>query len=160
MKRLPLLLLLLLFCCTGVRADEKLFHVRRNLNRNIIVYDACLNDGKLNVKDPIHVYWKNLEHNPVTTNELNFIQRKLAYGYSIISCQEGKATIKLKAYKERPLRVYCHEGKWVAVTTINGAECILTEIYAHCLSKTSCEYLELHGKRLAGGQKEVEKVLN
>ena len=143
-----------------MKADEELFHVRRNLNRNIIVYEARIENDQLTSDDPIHVYWRNLEHNPVTTNELNFIQRKLAYGYHVIEQQADKAVVRLKAYKKRPVTVCRHEGRWVAITTINGQTCILTEIYAHCPTRTSCDYLELHGKRLNGGKSEVERVNN
>lgn len=157
MKRLHLLLVFLL-CCLAVRADDRVFFVSRNLNRNIIVYDVQLKDGKLNQNNPLHVYWYNQEHNPVTTNELNFIQRKLAYGYSVVGRGDDEVTVKLKAYKKRLLTVRKHAGRWVGITTINGAECVLTEIYAHCPTRTSCDYLELRGRRLSDGKAETEKV--
>ena len=82
MKRF-LLLFACLLCLCGSSAQERLFFVSRNLNKNIIVYDVQLKNGGLDMEKPLHVYWYNLEHNPVTTNELNFIQRKMAYGYSV-----------------------------------------------------------------------------
>jgi hypothetical protein len=158
MKRLFLLFATTLFCLATSLADDRLFFVSRNLNRNIIVYDVKQKDGILDTSHPLHVYWYNQEHTPVTTNELNFIQRKLAYGYTVVSRGKNEVTVKLKAYKKRPLRVHKIEGQWVGTTTINGHPCILTEIYAHCPSKTSCDYMELRGRRLSDGKAECEVV--
>ena len=158
MKRLYLLSLLALCCMATLAEDERVFFVSRNLNKNIIVYDIQQKDCRLDMKHPLHVYWYNQEFNPVTTNELNYIQRKLAYGYNVVKRGSNEVTVKLKAYKKRLLRVYRHEGRWVGTTTINGQECILTEIYAHCPTKTSCDYMELRGKRLNGGKAEREIV--
>lgn len=157
MKRF-LLLFACLLCLCGSSAQERLFFVSRNLNKNIIVYDVQLKNGGLDMEKPLHVYWYNLEHNPVTTNELNFIQRKMAYGYTVESKGHDEVMVKLKAYKKRLVKVCKREGKWVGITTINGKECILTEIYAHCPSKTSCDFLELRGKALQGGKAEKEVV--
>ena len=157
MKRF-LLFFAWILCLCDSSAQERVFFVSRNLNRNIIVYDVQLKDGALDMDAPLHVYWCNLEKNPVTTNELNFIQRKLAYGYTVEEKGKDEVTVKLKAYKKRPVRICQHNGKWVAVGTINGKKCILTEIYAHCPTKTSCDYMELRGKRLSDGKAEKETV--
>lgn len=139
-------------------AQDRIFHVSRNLNRNIICYDVQLKNGKLDMSEPLNVYWYNIEHNPVTTNGLSFIQRTMAYGYSVEKKGDNEVTVKLKAYKKRPLRICKQGGKWVGITTINGKECILKEIYAHCPSKTSCDYMELRGKAVNGGTDEKETV--
>ncbi|MBQ9362878.1 MAG: DUF4833 domain-containing protein [Bacteroidaceae bacterium] len=157
MKRLLLLFACVLCLCSS-SAQDKVFFVSRNLNRNIIVYDVQLKDGTLDMDEPLHVYWYNLEKNPVTTNELNFIQRKLAYGYTVEEQGKDEVTVKLKAYKKRPVKICRHNGKWVAIATINGKKCVLTEIYAHCPTKTSCDYMELRGKRLSDGKMENETV--
>lgn len=139
-------------------AADRLFYVSRNLNRNIIVYDLRLKNGQLDVDEPLHVYWYNQENNPVTTNELNFIQRKMAYGYTVVSKGKDEVKVKLKAYGKREVRICKHNGKWAALATINGKECVLTEIYAQCPSKTSCDYLELRGKAVSDGSVQKEKV--
>lgn len=153
-----LLTIATLLTCLNVCAQDRIFFVSRNLNRNIICYDIQLKDGKLDKDEPLNVYWYNIEHNPVTTNGLNFIQRKLAYGYTVEEKGKDEVTVKLKAYKKRPLRICKKDGKWVGITTINGKECILNEIYAHCPSKTSCDYMELKGKAVKGGSMEKETV--
>lgn len=151
------MIVMLLMVATSF-AGDRLFFVSRNLNRNIIVYDIRLNNGALDVDEPLHVYWYNQEKNPVTTNELNYIQRKLAYGYSVQKKGNNEVTIKLKAYGERPVRICKHKGEWVAITKINGKDCILTEIYAQCPNRRSCDYLELKGKALSDGSAQKERV--
>ena len=168
MKRTLFLILCVLACQTALLAatppqaaggtKDRVFFVSRNLNRNIIVYDIQQENGQLNLKEPLHVYWYNIEHNPITTNELNFIQRRLAYGYTVVEKGNNEVTVKLKAYKKRLLRVCKRGGQWVGITTINGKECVLTEIYAHCPTKTSCDYMELRGRSVASGKVEKERV--
>lgn len=152
--------LLILACsithCT--QAAERIFFVSRNLNKNIIVYDVQLKNGKLDTDKPLHPYWYRLEEDPITTGELTFIQRKMAYGYSVEEVKNGEAYVKLKAYGKRLLRICKQNGKWVGITTINNQECILTEIYAHCPSRTSCDYMILKGKTVKDGKAVEETV--
>lgn len=162
MKTKPIRILLfvcLLFCSLYASAqNDRLFHVSRNLNRNVICYDVQTKNGALDTSAPLHVYWYNYESDPHTTNELTFIQRTMAYGYSVVSASATEATVKLKAYNKRTLHVCRQGGKWVGVVKINGKDCILTEIFAHCPSRTSCDYMELRGKRLSDGTVEKETV--
>ena len=38
--------------------DERLFHIARSVNRNLVCYDAHLTDnGQLVTDEPINVYW-------------------------------------------------------------------------------------------------------
>ncbi len=156
-ERVFIFILLMLASVSSFAAD-RLFYVSRNLNRNIIVYDLRLKNGELDLDEPLHVYWYNQEKNPVTTNELNFIQRKMAYGYSVTKKGNDEVNVKLKAYSKREVRIHKHEGKWIARVVINGKDCILTEIYAHCPSKTSCDYIELRGNSLSDGSVQKERI--
>lgn len=158
MKRITTLLILFVALMNVAFAGDRLFFISRNLNKNIIVYDVQQKNGTLDLDDPIHVYWYNQEKNPVTTNELSFIQRKLAYGYSVASKGSNEVYVKLKAYGKRKIHICKQKGEWVALVTINGKECVLTEIYAHCPSRTSCDYVELRGKAVSDGSVQKEKV--
>ncbi len=157
-KRLILTATMIL--CIGLTAvaGERIFFVSRNLNKNIIVYDVNLKGGKLDTRKPLHPYWLRLEENPPSTGELTLIQRKLAYGYSVEEERDNEAIVKLKAYKKRLLKVCRKDGNWVGITQINGKECILKEIYAHCPSRMSCDYLILKGVRVTDGTEEKETV--
>src|ERR1700753_4000546 len=63
-----------------VPADNvsRLFYVQRNPNTNTIIYELNNKDGHLDTENPIHVYWiKYADKGQL--EELNYIQRKLAY---------------------------------------------------------------------------------
>jgi len=160
MKRLTLIFILVCCHCISALAADRIFFVSRNLNKNIIAYDVNIKNGKLDTDEPLHPYWYRLEEDPPSKGELTFIQRKLAYGYTVVdeAKVDNEATVKLKAYKKRLLRICKHKGKWVGITTINEKKCILTEIYAHCPTRTSCDYLVLKGKALKDGKHEEETV--
>ncbi len=157
-KFITIMMVLLWQGISTATAADRIFFVSRNLNKNIIVYDVNLKNGKLDTDKPLHPYWYRLEENPITTGELTFIQRKLAYGYSVEEEGNNEAYVRLKAYKKRMVKICKREGKWVGITHINNKECILTEIFAHCPSRTSCDYLILKGKSTADGKEEQEKV--
>ena len=51
------------------------------------------------MKNPIHVYWHNRTDNPGHENELSYIQRKMAYGYNILSKGKNEVEVKLLPVK-------------------------------------------------------------
>ena len=89
---------------------DRLFHIARSLNRNLVCYDANQTNGKLDTKEPIKVYWLNREMEPGKTNGLSFIQKKMAYGYKVVSIAEHTCTITLTAYPEKKLTI-CQGGR-------------------------------------------------
>ena len=70
---------------------ELLFYIQRNQNINTVVYEVnLLPGGILNLNDPISIYWVYYnEKEEKTIQPLNYIQKKLAYGYhhSVISSE-------------------------------------------------------------------------
>ena len=104
---------------------DRLFHIARSLNRNLVCYDANQTNGKLDTKEPIKVYWLNREMEPGKTNGLSFIQKKMAYGYKVVSIAEHTCTITLTAYPEKKLTI-CREGDhFVCHVTIDNRQAIL-----------------------------------
>src|SRR5258707_8107995 len=58
-----------------------LFTIERSVNGNVVHYDARLKDGKLDPQQPVVVYWVMGESG--RHQELNFLERLKAYGFSI-----------------------------------------------------------------------------
>lgn len=139
-------------------AGTRLFKVSRSLNRNIVCYDAQLAGGNLDTKTPISVYWINNEDYPGTKKELNAIERRMAFGYKVVSAQATQAKVTLAAYPSRPITVCKHGGKWAALVSINGKECVLTEIYVKSKGAMSVEFLELRGTQVKDGAVQKEKL--
>lgn len=159
--RLSILLLFLLLALpasVASAAGARLFKVTRSLNSNIVCYDVQLSGNSLDTKSPISVYWIINEGRPGTKKDLNAIERRLAYGYKVVSAQGSQAKVTLAAYPKRPVTV-CKQGdKWVALITINGKECVLTDIYVKTKSAVSVEYIELRGTQVQGGAVQKEKL--
>lgn len=153
-----MLLIAMSLPCSG----QRLFHISRSVNRNWVCYDVNLKGGALDKANPIHVFWHNNTDRPGHENELSLIQRKLAYGYKIISVGNNEATVRLTAYKKRDIRVCRNNGRWIAQVDINGKPARLTEIQVKTKEGNPLNvlYINLVGVTLKGGANVVEKILN
>ena len=139
--------------------EGRLFRFERSTNRNYICYDVNLVDGKLNTKDPIHVYWIRVEEGG-GQKELTFIQRKLAFGYKVIRQGQNEAYIHLTAYRPLEIRICQRGGKWMATANIDGKEAQLDRLFAQMRSPNALhvEYVDLFGRSLANGKSVTERI--
>src|SRR5574343_21485 len=77
-----------------------LFHIGRSKDANIIKYDIHLNDGKLDLTNPIKVYWiKNTDGGKV--EGLTYTQQKLAYGVKYLSKKADEVKFQFVSYSKR-----------------------------------------------------------
>ena len=158
MKFLTIFVAFFLSLVPGTSWAQRLFHIARSLNKNIVCYDVNTVNGKLDTKNPIHVYWHNNEDKPGVEEELNALQRRLAYGYKVRSTGKNEAHVSLTAYNKRQMRI-CQQGKtWIAVIKINGQDCRLKELYVKTKGPMSVEYVELRGTPLTGGKQISERI--
>lgn len=156
-KEFILSFFILCFPLLGLHADDlegntyettdRLFHIARSANRNLVCYDANLVSGKLNTEKPLKVYWVNREEHPGETNGLNYIQRKLAYGYKLISGNQQRCICSLTAYPDRKLTITQEGAKCICTVMINNQQAILKSLYVKANPKNplSVEYVELRG---------------
>src|SRR5688572_24074606 len=103
--------LLALFICFGVMAaaqesfptppasNDQLFYLQRTPNTNTIICDLNQKDGTLDKDDPIHVYWIRYAEKG-QKEELNFIQRKFAYGIKTKRLEDGKYKLNFVSYSK------------------------------------------------------------
>ncbi len=141
--------------------DERLFHIERSKNRNLVCYDVKLNpDGEWKTSDPVKVYWVNREETPGKMNGLSAIQKKLAYGYKLKSHGEDSCVIALNACSDRPITVKKEEKKYCCRMIINGLFSELKSVYVKAQDGNSLkvEYVELVGKDLKTGNSTSEKI--
>lgn len=139
---------------------ERLFHISRSANRNLVCYDVNINGGKIHKGEPLKVYWVNREKNPGETNGLSYIQRKMAYGYKLISSDGDSYVCLLTAYPSRQLTISKRGDSYVCYITISGEKAILKSLYVKAKPKNplSVEYVELRGTRLSDGKMVTERV--
>ena len=140
---------------------ERMFYITRSLNRNLVCYDAHLENGKLDSEDPIKVYWVDREKHPGKTEGLNYIQRKMAYGYKLISQEGNNYICSLSAYPKRHITMtQKSDGTYVCYITINNERAILQSLYVKSYPKNSLkvEYVELRGISLQTNKEISEKI--
>ncbi len=130
---------------------ERLFHIARSINKNLVCYDVNLKDGKLDTKHPLNPYWVNREEHPGETNGLNFFQRKMAYGYKVIDAKEDMCICTLSASKDQKLIITQYNNQWVCLTEINKQKAVLKELYVKSKPHNGMkvEYVELRGIAIA-----------
>jgi hypothetical protein len=141
---------------------HRLFHIERNKNANIVVYDAqVLPDSNLAEDDPVVVYWlKNAEGGH--RKGLKWIEKKKAYGFKVKSREGNRVVIDLVADVGRDLVVDYHEGEYRAIIEISGRQALLEKIYIFA-EETSLlpevKYLELFGIDMETGEEAYEKFI-
>jgi hypothetical protein len=143
-------------------AKDKLFHIARSKNKNLVCYDVNYSGGKLDTKNPLTIYWLNREDKPGETSSLNLIQKKMAYGYKLISQGDDTCEITLNAYSGRVLTICKQGAKYVCITTINKQAAILESLYvkANPTNSLIVEYVELQGISSSTRQPVSERVKN
>ena len=148
---------------TNTKAN--LFFIRRNTDKNLVIYEANLLGKTLDPKKPVHIYWVRHTEGGII-KELNFLQRKLAYGMEVKKASDGTNIYegKIAAYDKRVIRItYNKEGKPIALLTINGKWHQLQYIYLHISDPDAIipkvAYLQLVGKDLQTGSTVSEKVI-
>lgn len=139
---------------------DRLFHIERSVNRNLVCYDVNQKGGRLDTRDPLHIYWVNREKHPGETNGLSYIQRKMAYGYKLISASEEACVCSLTAYPSRQLTITKQGSRYVCYIMINNQQAVLQSLYVKASPKNplSVEYVELRGISVATNQPVTEKV--
>ena len=115
---------------TPPTSNERLFYVQRTPNANTIVYDLNLNsDGKLNTEQPVKVYWLKYAEKG-QKEELNYIQRKFAYGLNTKALNNGSYDIRFVSYKKFPLTLMkAGDGKYHIFASVAQKQVILNRIF-------------------------------
>ncbi|MDH6533880.1 DUF4833 domain-containing protein [Parabacteroides sp. 52] len=139
---------------------ERLFHIERSKNKNLVCYDVNIVEGRLESKNPLYIYWVNREEKPGEKKALSMIQKKLAYGYKLLKQGEEHCEITLSAYPDRSMTIQKINQKYVCLIPINGQPAILHSLYVKSKESNSLsvEYVELYGTSLQTQQPVSERV--
>ena len=162
MKRLLFILSFFQFFILAAFAatpEGRLFQFERSTNKNYICYDVNLKeDGKLNLKEPVHPYWIRAEEGG-EKKELSFLQFKFAFGYKVDSTKENEVTIHLSPYKNLPIRILKRGGKWIALVKMEGQEIVVSKFFAQMKGESlTCLYVDVTG--IANGKTVTKRINN
>jgi len=108
---------------------ENLFIIARSKNANIVRYDVHRKpDGQLNFVHPIDAYWL-MRAEDGRREELSWMERELAYGFSVSRVSSTGYSLQLLAFKQREIRVEYSGGTYRALVLISGKLARLNRIF-------------------------------
>ena len=142
---------------------NQLFYLQRTSNANTIVCELNYKtDGALDEEDPINVFWLRYQEKG-QKEELNYVQRKFAYGIKATLLAKDKYEMHFVSYKK--YHMFLKKGnnnKFNVYATINKKEAILHRIFVKIIGGTlwlpKVEYVELKGYDPATGKELLERL--
>eukprot|EP01083_Nonionella_stella_P046282 123901_1 len=124
-----------------MQKDTVIFWIERSKNKNVVVYEANKQSDHYN---EVLGYWLDIDPEYVKANrkkgimtdraELTFIEKKMAYGYNLVTDEQSKKTktykLSIVSVPEMEINLITDkDGKPHAITIINGKQCYLRKIY-------------------------------
>jgi len=140
----------------------KLFYIQRDPNTNTLIYDLNMDkSGELDSKDPLHIYWIRYADKG-QKEELNYIQRKFAYGVNTTKIKNDEYDVRFVAYKKMALTLLKNtEGKYHIFTKIDKKQAILNRIFVKIEGGSfwipNIIYVEMQGTDPATGKELMER---
>jgi len=149
------------------KIGNMLFYVQRTFNINTLIYELNVDDKQdLNPTDPIKIYWVNYATNK-STEPLNYIQRKYAYGIDIklLDAEKKSYVFNFVSYKKKKLYLIKSpiDNKYHVFTDISGKMVTLDRIFVQIEGGSfwvpHVKYIDISGKDLAKNEEVAERVI-
>jgi hypothetical protein len=140
-----------------------LFYIQRDPNSNTICYQLNVDErGQLREKDPIHAFWIRYTDGGIR-RELNYIQKKFAYGISSKSTGNRNYELRSVAYSKLPLYLRRdNRNEYHVYANIDKRECILSRVFIRIDGGTfwspNVLYIELKGVDPVTGKTVVQRI--
>jgi hypothetical protein len=146
----------------SAQTSVPLFVIERSINKNVVHYDARLTpDGKIDPQEPVVAYWVMLAEDG-RREDLNWLERTKAYGFSIQpDSRPGAYRMTLAPYPQRQVSVSQDAGGPKATVEIAGRPAILQKIYIDVVERfglPTVRYMELFGRDLLTQKLLSEKI--
>jgi hypothetical protein len=147
---------------TGIA--RQLFYLQRDPNTNTIIYQLNVDGhGRVNWKEPIHVFWMRYEEQG-QPKELNFVQRRFAYGVHAKQVEPDTYELRFVSYSK--ILFYLSKSKaddqYRVYATIARKRAVLKRIYVRIEGGSfwvpNVQYVELTGTDEATGAELVERL--
>jgi hypothetical protein len=140
-----------------------LFYIQRDPNTNTICYQLNIDkQGKISEKNPVNTFWIRYPEGGIR-KELNYLQRKFAYG--INSRAIGNAAYELRSVAYSKLPLYLRRdtrNEYHVYTSIDKKECILSRVFIRIDGGTfwspNVLYIELKGTEIATGKTIIQRI--
>lgn len=148
----------------SVRRERTLFTLARSKNSNCVHYAVRLDQsGELDLATPLHAYWI-MHAEDGRREELTFLERRLAYGFRIVSAVSQRGFgLRLAASAAREIRVERSSAqRFSASLRIAGQRARLQRIYVQADEGSvlpSVRYVDLFGIDSLNGATVFERML-
>jgi hypothetical protein len=144
---------------------NQLFYLQRDPNTNTVIYQLNVDRaGKLDEDEPVNAFWIRYDEHG-EHKELNFIQRKFAYGLTAEKLAADKFELKFAAYgKVRFFLLKSPADKAFHVyATIAGKQLQVERVFLRIEGGTfwvpNVKYIEFKGLNTATREPLVERVI-
>ena len=144
--------------------SNTLFYIQKSSNPNTVMYEGLRNSsGELNPDHPVDVFWIRYEEDSLR-KDLNFIQRKLAYGINFEPIQNQNGYyINLVSYKKKKIHIFKNDRNEIqANMEINGKIARFRSAFIE-IDKDffipEISYIEIYGEDLTTGAEIYERII-
>lgn len=140
-----------------------LFYIQRDPNTNTICYEINIGkNGQLENDDPVHAFWIRYPEGGVR-KDLNYIQRKFAYGINVKSSGNERYELRSVAYSKLPLLLKKDtKNNYRVYADINKKECVLSRVFIRIdggsFWSPNVLYIELKGTETATGKTVIQRI--
>lgn len=143
--------------------SNQLFYLQRDPNSNTIICQLNIDeDGTLDQKTPVNVFWLRYAEGGKRA-ELNYIQRKFAYGITSRQIGPEKYELKFVSYGKYPM--YLMKGKdkkYHVYSKVSNKQAILNSVYVHIVGGTfwvpNVVYVEFKATDPDTGEQLTERI--
>jgi hypothetical protein len=145
--------------------SNQLFYLQRDPNTNTVIYQLNVDrTGRLDEDEPVNVFWLRYDEHG-ERKDLNFIQRKFAYGLTAEKLAAEKYELKFAAYGK--VRFYLLRSPidkaFHVYTTIAGKQLQLERVFLRIEGGTfwvpNVKYIEFKGLNTATREAAVERIM-
>ena len=142
-----------------------LFYIQRNQNHNTVVYELNYKSGALlDLNEPMLIHWLRFENGRfVEKQPLNYIQKKLAYGYKPKVISSDLIAFEMVSYDE--IRFFLGKDKhnrYRVYFVDNGINIILKSVYIYAEDLgvfPQVKWAELSGEVVDSGAYFYKKIV-
>jgi Domain of unknown function (DUF4833) len=114
--------------------DSLLFYIQRNQNLNAVIYEVNHDHaGLINLNQPINIHWLKYDADQqVVQQELNYMQKKLAYGYHHEVISNELLVFRFVSYDKMKFYIAKNNvGRYRVFFSWQGQNVELISIYIH-----------------------------
>ena len=140
-----------------------LFYIQRDPNTNTIVYQLNTDaNGNISDKQPVHTFWIRYPEGG-GRRDLNYLQRKFAYGINSKAIGNGSYELHSVAYSKLALFLRKDvKNQYHVYTDINSKKCVLSRVFIRIdggsFWSPNVVYIEIKGTEIATGKTIVQRI--